>query len=101
MRPAINAGGQTAGSAVGLAAHLAEVHGAVFPADVLLALVVRRLRLRRDSLACRGRAGHRRQVSFYFHSTAFPHRDGAATGSVTRSENCDPTVGPVVTGLTE
>lgn len=37
-----------------LEAHLAEVHGAVFPADVLLALAVGRLRLRGDRLACRG-----------------------------------------------
>lgn len=47
-----------------MAAHLAEVHGAVFPADVLLALAVGRLGLRRDRLACRGRARQPPQVTF-------------------------------------
>lgn len=39
---------------MGLRAHLAEVHSAVFSADVLFALIVSRLGLRWDCLACRG-----------------------------------------------
>lgn len=45
-----------------LATHLAEIHSAVFSADVLFALVVGRLGLRRDRLAFQ-RAGKQYQFS--------------------------------------
>lgn len=46
MRPVLSAQRQTLEAAVGPAAHLAEVHRAVFSADVLFAFIVSWLGLR-------------------------------------------------------
>lgn len=65
-RPWLNTQDQVwvnSGTSGGAAAHLTEVDGAVFPADVLLALVVGRLGLRRDRLACEAERESRRHIS--------------------------------------
>lgn len=90
---------------MGLVAHLAEVDGAVFSADVLFALIVRRLGLRRDRLACQAEQET---------SCQFPHNIIIITillshtktkvssewleGTVTFSEKYDTTVDPFVAG---
>lgn len=67
MRPALHTQRQTLESAVGPAAHLAEVHRAVFSADVLFAFSVSWLGLRRNRLACQA------EQSFHDQKSTFPH----------------------------
>lgn len=105
MSPTISARGKTAGSAVGLVAHLAEVDSTVFSADVLFALIVGWLGLRWDRLACQAKQENnsmsiswRLSLSQYYFPTETKGSSEWLQGTVTLSEKCDTAVDPFVVG---
>ena len=81
---------------MGPAAHLAEVDGTVFSADVLFALIVGWLGLRWDCLACRAEQ-ETNMMSAFIITTLLSHTKTKVSsewleGTVTFSENYDTTV---------